>query len=76
MGLGRWNGKRNEPITRWENSWAHKQAVQRGMSAAYRGVPYSSNPFVRGTPAHLAWSEAHNGARANAIIRSEGARRR
>jgi hypothetical protein len=47
-------------------------ARSRGMSAAYRGEPYASNPFLRGTAECLAWSQAHNGARANAILRREG----
>lgn len=51
---------------------AAERAASQGMTAAYEGKPYASNPHPRGTPEHLAWSQAHNGARANAILRSEG----
>jgi hypothetical protein len=60
------------PITPWKGSWAHSMASDRGMNAAYRGEPYDSNPYRRGSPEHLAWSEAHNGARANRILKEEG----
>jgi hypothetical protein len=69
MGLGVWNGKRHLPITPIENSWAYKLNFQRGMTAAYNGRPYSENPYRHGTTEHLAWSQGHNGARANALYR-------
>ncbi|MBN9548498.1 MAG: hypothetical protein J0H31_06340 [Alphaproteobacteria bacterium] len=69
MGLGHWNGKRHQPITPFEGSWAHQQASNRGASAAARGIPYDQNPFQRGTDQHLAWSQAHNGFRANIALK-------
>lgn len=60
------------PITKWERSWAHQIATDKGMRAGYRGDSYDSNPYPRGTPSHLAWSQGHNGARANAALKRDG----
>ena len=39
-----------------------------GATAAFRGLPYSANPFPRGTPKHLAWSQGHNNGRTTMIM--------
>jgi hypothetical protein len=44
------------------------QARQQGATAAYRGLPYSSNPYPRGSETHLAWSQGHNNGRVTPVM--------